>query len=105
MRHKNIKRLNHNKRLASLNEKRRQFDWKQKQQQKQHQQQQQKQSLKQNQPPNQHYKQNHPPRGPPPQVCVVSKHLGLILVFDFLKISKSSCYLACGMYLQFPKMI
>merc|ERR1712050_402313 len=66
MRHKNIKRLNHNKRLASLNEKRRQFDWKQKQQQKQQQQQQQKQSLKQNQPPNHHYKQNHP-RGPQQQ--------------------------------------
>merc|ERR1711997_1284674 len=34
MRHKNIKRLHQNKKLASLNEKRRQFEWKQKQQQK-----------------------------------------------------------------------
>merc|ERR1712051_836564 len=33
MRHKNIRRLHHNQQLASLNEKRRQFQWKQQQKQ------------------------------------------------------------------------
>ena len=35
MRHKNIRRLHHNQQLASLNEKRRQFQWKQQQKQQQ----------------------------------------------------------------------
>merc|ERR1711997_1323122 len=39
MRHKNIKRLHHNKHLASVNEKRRHFQWKQQQQQQKQQQQ------------------------------------------------------------------
>ena len=37
MRHKNIRRLHHNQQLASLNEKRRQFQWKQQQKQQQQQ--------------------------------------------------------------------
>ena len=35
MRHKNIRRLHHNQQLASLNEKRRHFQWKQQQKQQQ----------------------------------------------------------------------
>merc|ERR1711935_349607 len=66
MRHKNLRRLHQNQKLASVNEKRRQFEWKQIQQQKKQQQQQQKQDLNQNQPPSQQYRHN-PPRRPQQQ--------------------------------------